>query len=90
MQYPEFTSKHKSLMAKYLNKEIFDKLKDLKTANNFSIEDAIYSGLKNPDSGIGIYAGDSESYILFSPLFDKIIYNSNDSFSTFFYISTQH
>ena len=30
MDYPLFTQKHKSLMAKYLTNDIFDKLKDKK------------------------------------------------------------
>ena len=73
MQYPEFTKEHKSLMAKYLTKELFEELKDKKTLNGFNILDAINSGVKNPDSGIGAYAGDAESYEVFAPLFDKII-----------------
>ena len=73
MDYPNFTSEYKSLMAKYLTKDIFNELKELKTANGYTLFDAINSGIKNPDSGIGIYAGDEESYTLFAPLFDKII-----------------
>lgn len=73
MDYPHFTSEYKSLMAKYLTKDIFNELKELKTANGYTLFDAINSGMKNPDSGIGIYAGDEESYTLFAPLFDKII-----------------
>ncbi len=73
MKYPEFTKKHKSLMAKYLTKEVFEKLKELKTKNGFTLEKAIKSGLDNPDSGIGVYAGDMESYTLFGALFDPII-----------------
>jgi len=73
MTYPNFTKEHKSLMAKYLTKEIFEELKGLKTKNGFTIEQAIKSGIDNPDSGIGVYAGDEESYTLFAPLFDPII-----------------
>jgi len=73
MNYPNLTQEHKSLMAKFLNKELFEELKDLQTANGFRLVDAINSGVKNPDSGIGIYAGDTESYTLFAPIFDKII-----------------
>ena len=73
MQYPIFTQEHKSLMAKYLTNDIFDKLKDKKTINNFTIDNAINSGFKNPDSGIGAYAGDIESYETFDLLFDPII-----------------
>ena len=73
MNYPIFTKEHKSLMAKYLTNDIFDKLKDKKTTNNFTIQNAINSGVKNPDSGIGAYAGDIESYKTFDLLFDPII-----------------
>ncbi|MEA1982974.1 MAG: arginine kinase, partial [Campylobacterota bacterium] len=73
MQYPKFTPEHKSLMAKYLTKEVFEALKSKKTSSGFSILDAVNSGVKNPDSGIGAYAGDEESYTTFGLLFDPII-----------------
>jgi len=73
MQYPNFTKEHKSLMSKYLTKDIFNALKNTKTANGFTIEDVINSGVKNPDSGIGAYAGDKESYTTFGSFFDPII-----------------
>ncbi len=66
-------SKKQSLMAKYLTKEVSAELKDKKTVNGFTLADAINSGVKNPDSGIGVYAGDEESYELFAALFDPII-----------------
>ncbi len=73
MKYPNFTKEHKSLMAKYLSKEVFEELKDLKTLNGFTLERAIKSGVDNPDSGIGVYAGDIESYTVFGALLDPII-----------------
>ena len=73
MNYPNITAKHTSLMAKYLTPETFEELKTLKTSNGFTLQNAINSGVKNPDSGIGVYAGDAESYSLFAPLFDAII-----------------
>ena len=73
MSYPKFTPDHKSLMAKYLTPEVFEALKDVKTANGFTITDVINSGVQNPDSGIGAYAGDSESYTAFGEFFDPII-----------------
>ncbi len=73
MQYPQFTKEYKSLMAKYLTKEVFEKLKDLKTANGFTLEKVIKSGIDNPDSSIGVYAGDEESYTTFAALIDPII-----------------
>lgn len=76
--YPKFTKKHKSLMAKYLTEEIYNKLKNKKIKNGFTIDMAINSGVKNPDSGIGVYAGDKESYSLFGLLFDPIIQEYHD------------
>ncbi|MEA2018598.1 MAG: phosphagen kinase [Campylobacterota bacterium] len=73
MTYPTFTNEHNSLMAKYLTNDIFDKLKNIKTKNNFTIKDVINSGVENPDSGIGAYAGDKESYTDFGLLFNPII-----------------
>ena len=73
MNCPHFPKECTSLLCKYLTPEIFKTLKDKKTANGFTLEQAINSGVVNLDSGIGVYAGDEESYRLFAPLFDKII-----------------
>jgi len=73
MEYPKFTQEHKSLMSKYLTKDVFDSLKDKQTENGFTILDVINSGVQNPDSGIGAYAGDKESYTTFGEFFDPII-----------------
>ena len=62
-----------SLMAKYLTEDIFNKLKDKKTINGYTLENLIASGKENLDSGIGAYAGDKESYEVFAPLLDPII-----------------
>ena len=37
------------------------------------IEEFCFVGVANPDSGIGVYAPDYESYSIFSALFDPII-----------------
>jgi creatine kinase/arginine kinase len=71
--YPESLLNSKSLLAKYLSKEVFEELKNKKTSNGFTLAQAINSGVKNPDSGIGAYVGDEESYDVFSALFDPII-----------------
>ncbi len=73
MNYPNLPEDCTSLLCKYLTKEVFEKLKDKKTTNGFTLKQAINSGLVNLDSGIGVYAGDEESYSLFAPLFDAII-----------------
>ncbi|QRK08018.1 arginine kinase [Archangium violaceum] len=61
------------LMKKYLTPEIKAALEKLTTRSGWSLKKAIRSGVENPDSSIGIYAGDSESYRVFSPLFDPLI-----------------
>ena len=73
MEYPDFTGEYQSLMAKHLTKEVFAQLKNVSTANGFSLKDVINSGLLNPDSSIGVYAGDLASYSCFSSLFNPII-----------------
>ena len=72
-EYPHFPSDCKSLLSKYLTKEVYTQLKDKTTPSGFTLDEAIASGVQNSDSGIGIYAGDIESYTTFSALFDPII-----------------
>ena len=84
MNYPNLPKECTSLLCKYLTAELFEELKDKKTKNNFTLAQAINSGLENIDSGIGVYAGDKETYSTFAPLFDKIIedyhgFSKNDS-----------
>ncbi len=71
--FPSFPKDCHSLLCRYLTPEIFDALKDKKTSNGYTLHQAINSGVQNPDSSIGVYAGDAESYTLFAPLFDPII-----------------
>ncbi len=71
--FPTFSKECKSMLCKHLTKEVFASLKDKKTSNGFTLQDAINSGVENIDSGIGVYAGDEESYTTFAALFDPII-----------------
>ena len=73
MNYPNFPTDCNSMLCKHLTPEVFEALKDKKTSNGFTLEQSIYSGVENIDSGIGVYAGDEETYTLFSKLFDPII-----------------
>ena len=73
IEYPKSLEGSKSLLAKYLTKEVFEELKDKVTSNGFTLAQAINSGVQNPDSGIGAYVGDEESYEVFASLFDPII-----------------
>lgn len=73
MQYPEFSVDCKSLLSTYLTPEVFELLKHKKTSNGITLAQVIHSGVVNIDSGIGVYAGDQESYSVFASLFDPII-----------------
>lgn len=71
--FPIFPAGTKSLLSKALTREIWANLGETKDAYGFPFRDAIFSGCKNVDSGIGVYAGSHDSYVKFAPLFDKII-----------------
>ena len=71
--FPIFPDGTKSLLKKYLTKDIWNELKDAKDSHGFTFKQAIFSGCKNTDSGIGVYAGSHDSYKAFSRLFVKII-----------------
>lgn len=63
----------KMLLKKYLTPEVYNALRDKKTASGFTLLNLINSGLKNQDSANGVYAGDEESYTLFADLLDPIV-----------------
>lgn len=63
-----------ALIKKHLSPDLYQRLRHFKTHSGFTLEKAIRSGIQNPDSSIGIYAGDAESYQVFSPVFDPIIH----------------
>lgn len=73
-------SDSKSLLKKYLTKEVFDQLKTRKTSFGSTLLDVIQSGLENHDSGVGIYAPDAEAYTVFAELFDPIIDDYHQGF----------
>jgi hypothetical protein len=70
---PYFPAGTKSLLCKCLNKQIWEQLKDKKDKHGFTFKQAIFSGSKWTESGVGVYAGSHDSYYAFAPLFDKII-----------------
>ena len=72
-KFPIFPKDCTSQLCRHLTKEVYEALKDEVTRNGFTLAQAINSGVVNSDSGIGVYAGDAESYTLFAPLFDPII-----------------
>ncbi len=62
-----------SLAKKHLPARRYLALRNLRTSSGYSLDMAIQSGIDNPDSNIGIYAGDKETYRLFEPVFSPII-----------------
>ena len=71
--FPVFPDGTKSLLMKCLTKQIWFSLKDKKDKYGFTFREAIFSGCKNTDSGIGCYAGSHDSYRVFAPFFDRIV-----------------
>lgn len=72
-EFPKFPADCKSLLCKYLTKEMWDKYQGKKDAHGFTLGMAINSGAVNFNSGIGVYAGSADTYITFAEFFDKII-----------------
>jgi len=70
---PEFTPEHKSLMSKLLTPELFEQLKDLKTEKGYTLSNAIQTGVKTPHLGVGITAGDEESWTMFKDIMYPVI-----------------
>merc|ERR1719263_1499443 len=68
-----FTAESKSSLKRNLTEEIWNEYKDTSDACGVTFKTMVFSGIKNQDSGIGLYAGSHESYTRFNKLFDKVI-----------------
>ena len=73
VSWPQFPEGTKSLLSKHLTKDIWDKYHDKSDSAGVSFKTCIFSGCKNVDSGIGVYAGSENSYVAFKDFFDRII-----------------
>jgi len=62
-----------SALSRNLTQEIWAEYCDKCDSAGVSFKTCIFSGVKNLDSGIGVYAGSHDSYTTFNKLFDKII-----------------
>jgi len=71
--FPFFPSGTTSLLSKTLTRDVYEKLAGKSDKYGFTFEQAIFSGAKWTNSGIGVYAGCHEGYYTFAALFDKII-----------------
>lgn len=67
---PTFPVGTKSLCSKYVTPAVWDKCSKLKDSAGYTFQNVIFSGCKNLDSGIGLYAGHADSYTVFAPLMD--------------------
>ena len=70
---PYFPAGTKSILCKCLTPDVWEKCKDKKDKFGFTFRQAIMSGSKWTESGVGVYAGSHDSYYAFAPFMDKII-----------------
>ena len=81
--YPDLRH-HNNLMAKHLTPRLYSKLRDRVTANGYTLDEAIQTGVDNPGHPfiltVGAVAGDEESYDTFADLFDPIIEERHNGF----------
>ena len=70
---PFFPSGTKSLLQKCLTPDIWEQCKLRRDRFGFTFKQAIFSGCKWTNSGVGVYAGSHDSYYAFAPFMDKII-----------------
>lgn len=61
------------LFRKALTPDLEERLRDLSTPSGATLSTIVRSGRENPDSSIGCYAADEDSYAVFAPLFDPVI-----------------
>ena len=73
VDFPYFPAGTNSLLSKCLTPEIWEKCKDRKDKYGFTFKQAIFSGAKWTNSGVGVYGGSHESFYDFAPFMDKII-----------------
>jgi len=71
--FPYFPTGTTSLLQKCLTKDIWEQCKDRRDKFGFTFRQAIFSGSKYTNSGVGVYAGSHDSYYAFAPFMDKII-----------------
>lgn len=72
-ELPKFTPAHRSLMAKHLTPELFEKLKDVKSSKGYTLSNAIMTGVVTPHLGVGATAGDEDCWEVFKDLYYPII-----------------
>ena len=70
-----FPAGNNSELKKCMTPEIWEEYKDQSCEAGVPFKVNIFSGIKNVDSGIGVYAGSHNAYTKFNKLFDQVIQN---------------
>ncbi len=78
--FPAFPDDSYSLLKKYLTRDVWAQLNPLRTRSGVSLQDCIHSGVTNVDSEVGLYAGDADSYTVFTRLFAPVIADCHPGF----------
>ena len=83
-EYPELIF-NLNLMSKNLTDYLYSKLRDRRTKNGFTLDEAIQTGVDNIGNhkSCGIVAGDEESYRVFGELFDLIIKDKHFGYDSY-------
>lgn len=73
--FPVLTPKHRSLSANVLlsRPDLYTKYCNSVTPNGFTFDQAIQAGIDAPHLGVGVVAGDEESYETFKDFMDAVI-----------------
>lgn len=71
--FPVFPKGTTSLVSRFNTRELWKQYHDKKDVYGVSYKLCVFSGCKNVDSGIGVYAGSHDSYKTFAPFMDKVI-----------------
>jgi hypothetical protein len=56
--FPIFTKAHKSALSRHLSASVYAQVASRRTPAGFTLDQLIQSGLDNPDSAVGVWAGD--------------------------------
>ena len=60
-------------MRKLLTPELWEKLKDVKSSNGYTLSNAIQPGVLRPHLGVGITCGDEECFTLFKEIIYPVV-----------------
>ena len=70
---PSWTPQHKSAMSRLLTPGLWSRLSSKRTRLGYSLHNAIQTGVETPHLGVGITAGDEESWTVFEDIMFPVI-----------------